>query len=838
MKIFIKYLFYILKAKNFYFIFNKKMSNSDFDEKGEPIPKDSVEIKDDNIPKESIKNLIQHKEEENQDNIKNNDDNEEIKNNQEENNDNNFPNPSNDDFDNYINDNENTQKKEDLNDDFNKDNTFNEDNLNNNENNDNTFRISEVNNRISDININKENNNRISDINNNNLNNNRISDINNNENNDNLFRDSTLNNENNDNNNYRDSINNENQNKENENENGFDYEGDNNFNENNLDENNFNNDHNNNGENSNFGFRNSNSKEDNNNLENENNNNLRNSSNSDNKELNNNNEEAQKADNNNLRNRPNNIINQNKNNFNYANNPYNSTTNQNYNNYNQNGGIANTDMNRTGAQFIPQDNNYVNNLNTFGGNYNNAQYSSKHHHPSYDPLYEQYEELPEDSDGYHLDKDKEGKDSTFSAGVQIANTIMGAGILSIPTIMNYLGILCGSIFIIFIAVSTLFSVNLLIKCHEITGKSGYSMFAKITMGTVGSVLIKVVIIINNLGICICYFRIFGEVLQTIVQSWVSSEKSFWVTNWHNFFYILIGSLIMLPFIFVKKISSLKKVAYLGVIFVLIFTITISVLLFYKSASNKLDQNITWDYLLPDTTFKDAFHIMPTVFIAFLFQFNVFPIYYSMKKRNMKTIMKATRIGVGYSLIMFLIVGIIGFLLYGDAIKDTILDNLSEDMLQRNNNVLIVVLIIIICFSFVITCLTSFPVLFFSLRVNYINSLIVCMKCCKKNEVTQVEVIQGQYGEEKKNDISRKAYIFITVCLYIFIIIFAILVYYLKTMFLIIGASAGTFIAFILPNFYYIIIVAKSGKNYNLILSYIYIGLGLFFFFISILLAFF
>jgi amino acid permease len=819
------------------------MNDSNLDEKGEPIPKDSVEIKDNNIPKESIKNLIQQKEEENQDDIKNNDNNEEIKNDQEENNDNNFPNPSNEDFDNYMKSNENTQKKEDLNDDFNKDNTFNEDNLNKNENNDNTFRISEVNNdnnRISDINFNNENNNRFSDINNNNQNNNRISDLNNNENNDNIFRDSNLNNENN--NNYRYSNNNENQNKENENENGFDYEGDNNFNDNNLDENNNNNDHNNNnGESSNFGFRTSNLKDDNNNLENENNNNIRNSANSD-KGLNNNNEETKKEENNNLRNRPNNLINQNKNNFNYSKNPYDSTNNQNYNNYNnynQNGAIANTDINRTDVHFIPQDNNnYVNNLNTYGGNYNNVQYNSKHH-PSYDPLYERYEELPEDSDGYHLDKDKEGKDSAFSAGVQIANTIMGAGILSIPTIMNYLGFLCGIIFVIFMAVSTLFSVNLLIKCHEITGKSGYSMFAKITMGTIGSILIKIIIIINNLGICICYFRIFGEVLQTIVQALVSSEDSFWVTNWHNYFYILIGSLIMLPFIFVKKISSLKKVAYLGVIFVLIFSIALSVLLFYKSASNKLDQDITWEYFLPDTTFKDAFHVMPTVFIAFLFQFNVFPIYYSMKKRNMNTMMKATKIGVGYSLVMFLIVGIMGFLLYGDAIKDTILDNFSDDMLHRNNNALIVALIIIICFSFIVTCLTSFPVLFFSLRVNYINSLIVCMKCCrKKNQVAQVEVVQGQYGPEKTNAVSRKAYIFITVCLYIFIIIFAILIYYLKTLFLIIGASAGTFIAFILPNFYYIMIVAKSGKNYNLILSYIYLGLGIFFFFIAILLAFF
>ena len=39
------------------------------------------------------------------------------------------------------------------------------------------------------------------------------------------------------------------------------------------------------------------------------------------------------------------------------------------------------------------------------------------------------------------------------------------------------------------------------------------------------------------------------------------------------------------------------------------------------------------------------------------------------------------------------------------------------------------------------------------------------------------------------------------------------------MFTIVGASAGTFIAFILPNIFYIIIVKKSEKNYSLILPF-------------------
>jgi len=196
---------------------------------------------------------------------------------------------------------------------------------------------------------------------------------------------------------------------------------------------------------------------------------------------------------------------------------------------------------------------------------------------------------------------------------------MGAGILASPIIMRYLGILIGTLIIVFLALSTIYSVYILIRCHEITGKYGFSMLGKITMGNFGNILIKIIIIINNIGLCIAYFRIFGEVLQTIIQAWVSSD-SFWATNWHNYIFILMCGVIMIFFIFIKNISSLKKVAYLGVLAVLLFSLSLSVLLVYKNGYNYLDHEITWKYLLPNCTFSEAFHVIPTVFLAFLFQF--------------------------------------------------------------------------------------------------------------------------------------------------------------------------------------------------------------------------
>ena len=451
---------------------------------------------------------------------------------------------------------------------------------------------------------------------------------------------------------------------------------------------------------------------------------------------------------------------------------------------------------------------------------------SKEKSSDYDSQYEKYKENPEDGDGQNLDNEIKGKDSIKASGAQIANTIMGAGILSIPIIMRYLGLILGIIFIISLAIITLYSVFILIRCHEITGKNGFSMLGKITMGKFGSILIKITIIINNLGFCIAYFRIFGEVFQTIIQGWVS-PSSFWANNWHNFIYIILCSFIMFSFIFIKNLSALKKVAYMGVSAVLVFSLGLTLLFLHKGIHHYLDSNISWKFLKPNCSFSEAFHVIPSVFLAFLFQFNVFPIYLSLKEKNLDSMMKATKIGVGYSLFIFLIVGIIGFLLYGLNMNETLLNSLSEDMTKfRNISGFIKFLIIIISVSFVTTCLTSFPILFLSLRENFINSIIFCMKNL------------GKVKEEKnKNYISEKTLIIITVILYVIIILMAILLPKLKVIFSIVGATAGTFIAFILPNLFYIRICKMSNKNYNLFFPKFLFGLGIFFLFISFIVSF-
>ena len=841
------------------------MSNSENEENEKPYPKDSqvqgeYEEQNNNKNEENDNNNGEENnfpEEENNENgqkqsnnnsdIENNDiNNNNVNDGQEKQNEENF------------NDNTFPEKEEDNNDDFaepeNQENNNNkeeklDENEENNNNKTNSFRFSnEHDARLSGngpLNIKNVKDNEFEyeeenkNENNENINNNNV-----NNNNSFGFRDSDLNNTNN-----------------NDNENNNQYEND--FNNNNNNENNFNK------------LRNSEKSDGYMNKDNNNNESPKNNFNSNiSNPYNNNNSQIKKSNNNNNFNYAKNPYvdeNNNNNNFNNNNNNFNNDFNNNNYNYNNNnnnnkpaGGYGNNQTyinNQTQSAFIPQDSPITNKLNSnnnynYSSNYQSPSYSS--HNQDYDPLYERYEQYPEDNDGFSIDPSKSGRDSSTTAGIQIANTIMGAGILSIPLMMSYLGILLGAVLLLFLAVLTIYSVYILMRCHQITGKSGYSMFGKITMGTIGSILVKIVIIVNNMGMCICYLRIFGEVSQTIFQSFISKD-SYFSTNWHNHFYILIGAVILFFFIFIKNISALKKVSYLGVIAALLFAVLLAVLLLYKTIANELDSNISWKFLFPDCTFPEAFQAAPTVFLAFLFQFNVFPIYYSLQHRGSRAMFRATKIGIFFSLIIFLIIGIVGFLLYGfydnydddnyyevygkknndTATYDTILDKLNDDMiLYKGYNLFVVIIIIIICVSFIITCIASFPILFLSLRANYVNSLEVCKRAKDNSYVQSVQIFQGQHKKRKYTIIDQKMLILVTVVLYLFMVAIAILIYNLKTMFHIIGTIAGTFIAFIFPNIFYIRIVKMSGRNYSLVLPISIIILGIFFFVMALIMAFF
>jgi hypothetical protein len=134
-------------------------------------------------------------------------------------------------------------------------------------------------------------------------------------------------------------------------------------------------------------------------------------------------------------------------------------------------------------------------------------------------------------------------------------------------------------------------------------------------------------------------------------------------------------------------------------------------------------------LWPSGSMLDAISAFPSVLLAFTFQFNVFPVFFTLKERTNSSMMKASSMGIFFCLTLYICTGIMGFFMYGHGINDTILPILGEDgrIAYTEGKYFIVFLMVLINVGFTISSTMSLPLMFFSLKKNLLNTVVFCEK---------------------------------------------------------------------------------------------------------------
>mmetsp|Transcript_5550 Transcript_5550/g.5699 ORF Transcript_5550/g.5699 Transcript_5550/m.5699 type:complete len:548 (+) Transcript_5550:112-1755(+) len=351
--------------------------------------------------------------------------------------------------------------------------------------------------------------------------------------------------------------------------------------------------------------------------------------------------------------------------------------------------------------------------------------------------------IEEEEDKEGSPDDQQGNSTVFQAASQIANTIMGAGILAIPVFYKSYGIIVGTLLMLVSAWGTIYSVYCLLFAHRVTQKSGYSIFSKICYGNTGNLVVKIAIVANNFGVTCAYMRIFGDVVGGVVGAFVT-EDNFFSDNWHNFIYILIIAGISTLFIFKEEIDSLKHASVVSIAAIGILFTCIIILYGYKKGEG-LTYEFDSEMLYPHGEFYKMLATIPTIILAFGFQFNVFPIYYSMKEPTPENFMKAIYMAMGFCCFVYTVVGVLAYMTYGDDMRGgSILDSLLDDMkLNKDGDKFILVLLLIICISFLIVATLSIPLCFIGMKKNLLNSVIFCKKKYCKTKATE-ELIKDSH----------------------------------------------------------------------------------------------
>ena len=398
------------------------------------------------------------------------------------------------------------------------------------------------------------------------------------------------------------------------------------------------------------------------------------------------------------------------------------------------------------------------------------------------------------------------------------------------------------------------------------------------------------IILNNFGLSCVYFRIVGDTLQNIIGGYVSKD-SFLVTNWHNFLYILIILLLMCFIIWTEDFKKFEKTSFLGMIGIIIYFITLFILFFYKIYKG-IEIFYSSDSFFINGEFSEILISLPSVFLSFSFQYNLFPIYSGLIQRTHNEMLTVTEVSIFFCLVLYIFSGICGFLMYGDSLKDTILLAFLNDMQDEKTNQLMKILLIISNIGFLTCSTTSIPLVYYTLKQTFFSTYkYIIKKNSKKgkhiemtnvdkkdneseseNESENVDINninnimnekENEEGEEKikkanfdndtermdsiasidssidfsvkkiKINVSRKEEIILSTFIYIFIGIVTILVPELKTLFTIVGCTAANAIQFIIPS----LIIVCLGSRAETLVNMLFAKLLLFFGVISLIICF-
>ena len=133
-------------------------------------------------------------------------------------------------------------------------------------------------------------------------------------------------------------------------------------------------------------------------------------------------------------------------------------------------------------------------------------------------------------------------------------------------------------------------------------------------------------------------------------------------------------------------------------------------------------------LYPNGKWYEMIATIPNIILAFNFQFNVFPIYFSLQVVKPNNMMKATYFGVIFCGVVNIAIGVMGYLMYGDKLKDSILGSLLSDLsVYKSTNVGMMIVLLFVCLGLLMCSCMSIPVIFLGFKKNLINAIILIKK---------------------------------------------------------------------------------------------------------------
>ncbi|KAI3638946.1 hypothetical protein MIR68_003444 [Amoeboaphelidium protococcarum] len=283
-----------------------------------------------------------------------------------------------------------------------------------------------------------------------------------------------------------------------------------------------------------------------------------------------------------------------------------------------------------------------------------------------------------DVDGSQNANNNNGKSSILSAVLNFTNSIVGAGIISLPYSLLQAGFWWGVIMMAALAYVVDWTVRILVRSSKYTGKNTYQEVTEYAFGQRGNVIISICQFVFAFGAMCAYAVIIGDTIPPVLRSLVGTDIVYGNAILTFLFsrrliIILSITLVCFPLCLFRDISKLANTSAVALIMILIITVCIVI-----SASNMdsslRDDNPPLDFMHPSTMIRS----IGVMSFAFVCHHNSFIIHQSLATPTLDRWSTVAHFSTLLSLLLSLVFAVIGYSYFGRLTDANILNNFSQD----------------------------------------------------------------------------------------------------------------------------------------------------------------
>ncbi|KAE8353926.1 amino acid transporter [Aspergillus coremiiformis] len=352
------------------------------------------------------------------------------------------------------------------------------------------------------------------------------------------------------------------------------------------------------------------------------------------------------------------------------------------------------------------------------------------------------------------------------AFMNMANSIIGAGIIGQPYALRQAGMIMGITLLVVLTVTVDWTIRLIVINSKLSGADSFQATMHHCFGKSGLIAISVAQWAFAFGGMIAFCIIVGDTIPHVLGALFPSlrDMSFlWLLTDRRAIIVFLVLGISYPLSLYRDIAKLAKASTLALLSMVIIVVAMITQGFRVPSETRGEVK---NLLIVNSGF---FQAVGVISFAFVCHHNSLLIYGSLKKPTLDRFAMVTHYSTAVSLLMCLIMGISGFLFFGSQTQGNVLNNFPSDNVMVN----------IARFCFGLNMLTTLPL-----------EAFVCRS-----------VMTTYYFSDEPFNMNR--HIIFTSALVVSAMAMALITCDLGAVFELIGATSAAALAYIFPPLCYI-----------------------------------